>query len=729
MQDIQNIIVEQDPKPKSTIIKIENIPEELKSRKAWCIWKYELVKNQEGVFAWTKVPRLPYSQKWAKSNDRDTWSNFDDVIDFYQSGQGKKFDGIGTFLDVDIVGIDVDVMEPEITQEVLSLNSYVEISPSGKGIRSFIFGQLPEAPEGMEIYKKKKPFEMYSDVRFLTVTGNQISPTNTIVANQDGINAFHAEHLGLKAAQPAKTATAYATTDTTFFGNEAAIVHACMSAKNGSKFQALHSGDWQSEGFTSQSEADQAFCNMICFFCGEYLETKDINSAYSVINSIFKGSGLYRDKWERHDYQSSTINNAINSHIDGKYCSLKLNRDDEKIAEIVSSIDGKYKPYNFDNNLEKFEAREAAKSNYKFAPLNSKTFFNTQYKFEWLIKGVMVSDQACIVGGPKKSLKTNILIDMVISIATGTKFLGKFQATQKKICLVSGESGEKTIQETAVRICKEKGINPEDCDVMWDFRLPRLSIEQELNELSEGLKRNGIQVVVIDPLYLCLLAGSENKNASNLYDMGTLLMTVRDACERVGCQLILCHHAKKSTINMERFQPLDLEDLAFAGVGEFARQWVFLSRRSKYNYDGKHELWFVAGGSAGHAALYALNVFEGTLKEDFSGRIWDLELLTMEQMKAEKIASKENDTQTDVQSILGIIERFPDITEKAIKAQSDMDCVIRGRKRKIGLATIRTIIEDLVNAGEIKKSTGKTFGGNGGTVFVTQFNLCSLPEK
>src|SRR5262249_22080578 len=71
-----------------------------------------------------------------------------------------------------------------------------------------------------------------------------------------------------------------------------------------------------------------------------------------------------------------------------------------------------------------------------------------------------------------------------------------------------------------------------------------------------------------------------------------------------------------------------LEDLAYAGVQEFARQWILLSHRSPFDPDdpdGKHELWLNAGGSAGHSLLRAVNIFEGKLGDDFGGRAWRTE--------------------------------------------------------------------------------------------------------
>jgi hypothetical protein len=135
-----------------------------------------------------------------------------------------------------------------------------------------------------------------------------------------------------------------------------------------------------------------------------------------------------------------------------------------------------------------------------------------------------------------------------------------------------------------------------------------------------------LQVIVIDPIYLSLLAGNKYAKAPNLFDMGPLLADLTEACLEAGATPILVHHTVKH-LSQEKadgmYLPLEREDLAQSGFAEFARQWMLINRRSSYqDGTGEHELWLRIGGSAGFGSLWGVDIMEGVVREDFTGRDW-----------------------------------------------------------------------------------------------------------
>ena len=102
-------------------------------------------------------------------------------------------------------------------------------------------------------------------------------------------------------------------------------------------------------------------------------------------------------------------------------------------------------------------------------------------------------------------------------------------------------------------------MNPATLGVYWSFRLPHVANVLDRDRLSAGLREVRADVVVIDPLYLCLLAGADARGveAGNLFHMGPLLLGVARASLDAGCTPLLCHHAADQKARMRGKEPLE----------------------------------------------------------------------------------------------------------------------------------------------------------------------------
>ena len=239
----------------------------------------------------------------------------------------------------------------------------------------------------------------------------------------------------------------------------------------------------------------------------------------------------------------------------------------------------------------------------KFETYTLDHLLDGDFRVTYLIEGVLVAGQPCLCVGPQKSLKTTMLLYMALCLSMGKPFLGR-PCKKSRVLFMSGESGMATLQETAARMVKHFGGEYDSDSFRLSPNLPRF--DQPLDELEKLLTEHEIEVLFIDPAYLCLAGGE----AGNMFVMGQQLKAMADLCTELKITLVLAHHSTKSAGRENK--PLELSDMAWAGFGEFARQWLMLSRRASYvDGTGEHKLYLRAGGSAGHSNLLNIDVSEG----------------------------------------------------------------------------------------------------------------------
>jgi hypothetical protein len=250
------------------------------------------------------------------------------------------------------------------------------------------------------------------------------------------------------------------------------------------------------------------------------------------------------------------------------------------------------------------------------AQLNSGRF-ETRY----LIPGVLAAGQSGGIFGASKTLKTSLAADLMISLASGTPFLGRFPVAQPvRVLFLSGQSGLAALQSIARRICAQRGLSLETLgNFVISTDLPRLDRPVDLMALRELIEREKPVCLVIDPAYLAIAEA----NCRNLFAMGQLLRPLAQLCNSTGCAILLAHHCKRSS---KMGLPASLDDVAWSGFVEFSAQWLLLARRRPFDPGtGQHELWLSTGSRAGHHGLWELDVDEGT-PEQPDGRHWKTSL-------------------------------------------------------------------------------------------------------
>lgn len=333
---------------------------ELQAWPHWVCWR-----TQERNGKPTKVPVQPNGRP-ASSTDPKTWSTYQRAADACLDN--NRFDGVGYVFapDDEYTGIDLDkcvtpaptdpfsvmagldkngpVIHGSALEIVNRLASYTELSPTGTGLHTIVRGRV----NGSRNRTSKTPwggeFEHYDQGRFFTITGRHLAGTpTTIEARQDVLDQLSAELFA-----PSEPPRVNGKGNPRFLANGAAVfttdtqdvLEKIRSSKQAKRFAELYDTG-APEG--QESESDLALCNILAFWLGPqpYL-----------IDSVFRGSALMRDKWDekRGDttYGGYTINRALEGRTEfyGQKTSTPARKHDdpempysEEISRLFGIID------------------------------------------------------------------------------------------------------------------------------------------------------------------------------------------------------------------------------------------------------------------------------------------------------------------------------------------------------------------------------------------------------
>lgn len=189
---------------------------------------------------------------------------------------------------------------------------------------------------------------------------------------------------------------------------------------------------------------------------------------------------------------------------------------------------------------------------------------------QWLIQSLWVEGDYGVISGAQKSQKTWTAIDLAVSVATGTGWLGSADLACKRgtVIYFIGEGGPAHIVQRIEAVARSKGLDPdEDLSGLYVETLsPRLGSALDLEDLARWVEELRPALVIIDPLYLSV---GKSAHAGQLNEMGELLGRAQRICQPAGAALIFVHHNKKGSADGS-------DKMTGAGPAEWGRVLVVL---------------------------------------------------------------------------------------------------------------------------------------------------------
>ena len=281
---------------------------ELKEKKQWVCWSYD---DKDGRIA--KIPKNPHNGYNAKVNNADTWGTYEECV---TAKEQYHFSGIGIILTNGICGIDVDAVnhntddayQNPLENYICSLlsDTYIERSPSGKGahilfqcnyekLKCIVKGEGTLQLDSQYCLKNEyQNIEVYfSDItnRFFTFTEDRLNDKDIIdkTGSIDCIMDVYMKKSNINKEDKANMEI------------KRILENARNDAIHGAKFIKLYDEGDISDYNNDDSSADLALCDILAEVC---------NNDREMVDKLFRGSKLYRAKWERDDYRNSTLDMA-----------------------------------------------------------------------------------------------------------------------------------------------------------------------------------------------------------------------------------------------------------------------------------------------------------------------------------------------------------------------------------------------------------------------------------
>ena len=198
-------------------------------------------------------------------------------------------------------------------------------------------------------------------------------------------------------------------------------------------------------------------------------------------------------------------------------------------------------------------------------PLRTVTFHDlmTQAlpRASWLVEGIWSDGAHGMIGGESKSFKTLLYLDLAVSVASGTPFLGRFNVPRTgRVLIIQEENDAGDIQDRLMRISSSRGVGPSlqvngnvpsDPTLNFGHKLPidlanntgfALNDDNCLAALERYMKQHRPALVVLDPLYLLTPGMNEDSQA----EMTPILSTLLKLKQKYNCGIMIVHHYHKT---------------------------------------------------------------------------------------------------------------------------------------------------------------------------------------
>ncbi len=193
----------------------------------------------------------------------------------------------------------------------------------------------------------------------------------------------------------------------------------------------------------------------------------------------------------------------------------------------------------------------------------------------WLLRGIWPAGDYGVHSAATKAQKTWNTVDVAVSVASGTPWLGTIAVDDPgPVLMLAGEGGEADLVRRIRAVCASRDLKAEDLPVTVLTRVPHLSNTGHLLQLAAVIDAQRPRLVTLDPLYLA----ARGAKTSLLNEMGAMLEAPQHLCQAAGAALWVATHNN-------RRESKGADQISGAGPGEWGRVLLLGNVKSRHLTD------------------------------------------------------------------------------------------------------------------------------------------------
>lgn len=496
-------------------------PAPLRDMPLWLVWR------MEGALDGGKPLKVPYyplggrrAGKQGSPEDRSKLTTF--AVAKAEAAK-RGMDGIGfATLDGDVCALDFDncVVDGKVDSAVLTAigATYAELSPSGKGVRAVVRGDLGnrKAPTT----ETEFGFETFSTTGFVTVTGNML-PHVDLLGLEDTIGPITAEVEQMCERRFGSAKPKAVDPDDFMAGREPKIglTEERMRELVLKIDPDLGRDEWIRVGMALHHETDG----------GE--EGFDLWNEWSSEGYKYPSEEALRGQWDSFERRRGSVGRQVTM---ASVIKLANAAAPASVDDIVARADEIVKANGASSGAHTPEGWEG-----KFVGHSADSLTHGK-PVEWLIKGVVPAADLVSIYGASGAGKSFVALDMAAAIARGVPWRGR-KTKQGRVLYVAAE-GSGGYGNRVKALCDLYCIDAAALNIAFVTLPPNVLEEGDISELVASAKAIGdIIFIIIDTL--AQVTPGANENTSE--DMGRALANLRLIGQATGATVMPVHHAGK----------------------------------------------------------------------------------------------------------------------------------------------------------------------------------------